>query len=383
MNEVSMSKIWANSADSHFIEPDGLYEDRLPASLAARLPRSVKAEDGKSETVYIDGEKFERRLPTPIKEGEFAGETISTLSARPPGAGDPVLRLKDLDQEGIWAEITFPSLGMWGNLVKDPELIREGARAQNDWAYETLVGVSPRYVPTATVPLVDVADAVAEIERVAEMGYFAAFLPVSTPIGTPDWNEDHWEPVWAAMEAANLLAAFHIGTDTNPAGGPPVGFRGPGGAILNYVETAYGGQRAATKVITSGALMRHPNLKILIAEGGAAWAPALGDRMDEAYRQHGMFVRPKLDKLPSQFIRDQVYVSFQHDVTAVPAYLSMNYTNIMWGSDYPHLEGTYGHTQKTLSELFDGVDEKVLHHITQGAFAELFPKVPKAPANEK
>lgn len=378
-----MTKIWANSADSHFLEPADLFEERMPASLASRLPRSEKSADGKTETVYIDGEKFERRLPQPIKDGEFAGETIGSLSSRPPGAGDAVLRLKDLDQEGIWGEITFPSLGMWGNLVKDPELVREGAKVVNDWAYETLVGTSPRYVPTATIPLVDVQDAVAEVQRAAGMGYFAAFLPVSTPTGTPDWNEDHWEPLWAALEETGLLAAFHIGTDTNPAGGPPVMFRGPGGAILNYVETSYGGQRAATKMITGGALLRHPKLKILIAEGGASWAPALGDRMDEAYRQHGMFVRPKLDKLPSQFIREQVYVSFQHDVTAVAAYTSMGYKNIMWGSDYPHLEGTYGHTQKTLSELFDGVDPKVVERITKGTFEELFPKVPKAPANEK
>lgn len=49
------------------------------------------------------------------------------------------------------------------------------------------------------------------------------------------------------------------------------------------------------------------------------------------------------------------------------------------GSDYPHLEGTYGHTQKTLHELFDDVDETSRRRITVGAFEELFPHVPPAP----
>ena len=48
------------------------------------------------------------------------------------------------------------------------------------------------------------------------------------------------------------------------------------------------------KLVTSGALDRHPELKVLISEGGATWVPFIGDRMNEGYRQHGAFVRPTL-----------------------------------------------------------------------------------------
>ena len=51
----------------------------------------------------------------------------------------------------------------------------------------------------------------------------------------------------------------------------------------------------------------------------------------------------------------------------------------MWGSDYPHLEGTFGHTQKTLHELFDDVDPEVSYRIRLGAFKELFPHVSDPP----
>jgi predicted TIM-barrel fold metal-dependent hydrolase len=66
----------------------------------------------------------------------------------------------------------------------------------------------------------------------------------------------------------------------------------------------------------------------------------------------------------------------------VAAYTAMGYKNVMFGSDYPHMEGTYGHTQDTLKELFDGVPVETRLRITQGAFAELFPHVPPAPADE-
>ena len=57
----------------------------------------------------------------------------------------------------------------------------------------------------------------------------------------------------------------------------------------------------------------------------------------------------------------------------------MGYPNVLWGSDYPHIEGTFGHTQKTLHELFDDADPATTERITRGAFLELFPSVGDPP----
>jgi hypothetical protein len=108
--------------------------------------------------------------------------------------------------------------------------------------------------------------------------------------------------------------------------------------------------------------------------------PFLGDRMNEGYRQHGMFVRPQLSKLPKEILYRQVYASFQHDESAPAACAAMGFRNVLWGSDYPHLEGTHGHTQKTLHELFDDQPADVRERITVGAFKELFPHVSDPPA---
>ena len=89
---------------------------------------------------------------------------------------------------------------------------------------------------------------------------------------------------------------------------------------MNYTETTFCGQRAAMKLVASGALDRHPDLKVLISEGGATWVPFLGDRMREGYRQHYMAVRPKLSREPKDILMTQVYASFQHDESAVAAF---------------------------------------------------------------
>ena len=375
---MSTKKLWANSGDSHATGETQRWSEILPQDIAERMPRSVKDPDGEYETVHVDGKSFRRKLPKILTKTDASGKTIAELVSER-GAGSLEDRLRDLDQEGVWAEVVYASLGLWENMLTDPEMVKVVARLQNEWLVSEVAAKSnDRLVPTGSVPLLNIEDAVAEVRHAADVGLKCISLPTGLPEGVPDLNREHWDPFWAACEEAGMVLGFHIGSDGGEDG--PVKFRGPGGAILNYVETTYGGQRVATKLISSGALDRHPDLKILISEGGSTWVPFLGDRMNEAYRQHGMFVRPTLSQLPKDILYRQVYTSFQHDETAPAALWAMGYQNVMWGSDYPHIEGTLGHTQKTLHELFDDLDAAVSHRIRIGAFKELFPHVSDPPA---
>jgi predicted TIM-barrel fold metal-dependent hydrolase len=374
---MTVEKIWANSGDSHLVEPGDLFERSLPPALAARMPRSVKDEDGGWETIHVDGQQFRRRLPRPGRR--LTDDQGRTVSERAPGANDQELRVLDLDQEGIWAELIYPSLGIWTSSIRDPELLAAGARAINDWAID-FQRSSPRYVCAAIIPFLTVGSAVAEVQRAAELGFYAASLPVKPLIGGDDWNRESWEPLWTALEETGLVVGYHIGSEPHEASeSNGLYYRGPGGALLNYMETTYGGQRAVSKMIASGVFDRHPSLRAIVSEGGATWGPFVADRLDEAYRQHAPMVRPRLRRLPSEYLYENVYASFQHDRSAVAAMTAMGWRNVCWGSDYPHTEGTFGHTQKTLHELFGDLDPATRQRITQGAFQELFPHVPPAP----
>lgn len=374
---LESAKIWANSGDSHFLEPPDLWHQILPKAQADRMPRTRPISDHE-ELVEVDGKSFTRPLPKVMTAKGPTGETIEQMAHRPPGARDVSLRLQDLDSEGIWAEVMYQSIGLWCSLIEDPQLIREAARAENDWLAAEIQAVAPdRLVPAALMPLLDVQDAVDELHHAADIGLHVISLPTGNMPGVDDWHAKSWEPLWAAAAEAGMVVGFHIGTE---GGDVAARFRGPGGTILNYVETTYGGQHAAMKLVASGAFERHPDLKVLISEGGATWVPFVGDRMNEGYRQHSMFVWPPLARLPKEYLYENVYASFQHDETAPAAMQAMGYRNVMWGSDYPHLEGTFGHTQKTLHELFDDVSPEVRHRITRGAFEELFPHVSAPPA---
>jgi predicted TIM-barrel fold metal-dependent hydrolase len=368
--------LWTCSGDSHFSEPPNLYKDNLPKHLADRLPRSEKLND-QEEIVHIDGKQFRRKLPKPSSPEMAEARRVFSegMSQGGLGATDPTVRLQHLDEQGVWAELTFPSLGLWYGEIDDPELAAPAAVVANDFVHEQLIKSSPRFVPTATLPLQSVEYSVKEAQRAAGMGFHAVFMPTTLNPDRPRWNEDYWEPLWAACEEAGLVVAWHIGTDAS--GVRP--FKNPGGAMLNYLETTYGGQKAAAQMVCSGALERHPDLKVMISEGGATWVPFVGDRLNEAYRQHYMYNDGRITKPPKEYIMSQVYASFQHDETAVAAMTSMGYRNAMFGTDYPHIEGTFPHTQKVLHELLDGTDEETSERIRLGAFLELFPSVGRPP----
>jgi predicted TIM-barrel fold metal-dependent hydrolase len=213
---------------------------------------------------------------------------------------------------------------------------------------------------------------VAEVHHAAELGLHLISLPSGQSPGRQDWNHKEWDPLWEAAEATGMVVGLHIGTAGSDQGGQ---FRGRGGALLNYVESTRDGQYMAMKLVASGVFDRCPTLKVLVSEGGATWVPHIGDKLNEAYRQHHMFVRPALSRPPKDQLYSNVYASFQHDESAPATNWAMGYKNVLFGSDYPHLEGTYGHTQETLQQLVDGLDPAVTERILRGAFEELFPHV--------
>ena len=262
MNE---QKIWTDSGDSHFLEPPDLWQQILPRRQAARMPRSEVISDHE-ELVSVDGKRFTRQLPKLFWAKGTGGETIAEMSHRPPGSRDIKLRLDDLDHEGVWAEVMYASIGLWCSLIEDPTLIREAARAENEWLVSEIQAAGPdRLVCAALMPLLNVDDAVAEAAHAADIGLKIISLPTGSPPGMANWNDDSWEPLWATSAEANLVVGFHIGTD---GGDQSAAYHGPGGAILNYVETTYGGQKVASMLVASGALDRHPDLKVLVSEGG-------------------------------------------------------------------------------------------------------------------
>ncbi len=325
------------SADGHIVEPRGLLADGLPASLRQYGVRSEKQGDYMvtlSGDTVIQRTHLNRPPPNPEVEGFGRANRL--------GASDLAGRLIDMESEGVDAEIVFPSSGLWTFLIQNAEAELATTQIYNDWNSGFFSGHLDRFIRCGILPVRDFANTVAEMKRIAAMGFTAAMLPSVTPPGVPDYNDAAWDPVFEAAQALRIVFVLHTGTGREDVRSE----RGPGGAIVNYTVQMCDAQHSVMYMVAGGVLDRFPGAKVAVIESGASWLAALAERMDEVNAAHHMFVRPKLSLTPREIIQRQVAASFQYDRACI---MSRSVTGV-------HHEGTFPRSREVVARLFDGID---------------------------
>ena len=207
------------SVDDHIIEPADVWSSRVPAKHRDRAPRVIEAE-GREYWVYED-----------IRHGTMglnavAGKPREEWSLEParysdmiPGCYDPVQRAKDMRSQGIYASVNFPTLPRFGGALfsefKDKELADVCVQAWNDFIIDEWCAADPdMFVPMVICQLWDPTLAAAEIRRCVDKGAKAlCFVENPVPLGLPSFHDpEHWDPIWAACQEADLPVCMHIGS---------------------------------------------------------------------------------------------------------------------------------------------------------------------------
>jgi predicted TIM-barrel fold metal-dependent hydrolase len=195
-------------------------------------------------------------------------------------------------------------------------------------------------------------------------------------VATPDWNHRNWAPLWSAIEETGLPIVIHQGT-----GHSMFFYRGPGAGVSNLLATQSMAPRTAALLATSGVLAAHPELHFVFVEynvGWLAWTMQTLDFYTQAFAQYGYtgegkkWVNPELPELPSYYLRRQVHATFQDDPIAVHNIGFTGAAPLMWGSDYPHEEGTYPHSRVTVARLADELDDADATLVFRQNAAQLF-----------
>lgn len=337
------------SADAHIVEPGDLFTSNLPTHLQEyALHQKV---DEKGMRVIMMGNTVLHRIPANFmdhKVGDGSG-----AQARPQGQRDLSKRFADMARDGIDAELVFPTLGLMGALISNSEAAVKTAHIYNDWAWDYLEGYRAKLVPAAFVPLSNLDDCLAEIKRVIAKGFVAIMLPPCPPDSVPAYNNPAWDPIFAACAEADVTIVSH--TATGKVAIKSVG--GPGGALFNYTRQMNDAIEAITLLIGGGVLDRNPKARIMFAEVGAGWLLGLAERMDEVYLGHAPYIQPKLSRMPSQILKDQVFSSFQNDTGCLATRKLLGLQNMVFASDYPHSEGTFPHSNEVIQGLFAKVPD--------------------------
>jgi predicted TIM-barrel fold metal-dependent hydrolase len=274
--------------------------------------------------------------------------------------GDPHLRVKDMDRDGVQAEVLFGILGA-ATRLGDHEAAGEMFRIYNDWLLDFCRHYPERHVGLACLPYGNLDAAVKEIHRVAGMGLRGLELSCSWDM-EPMWHP-MWEPLWQAVNDVNLPLHFH----TFPSLPPGVRekqtgitrraafFTSTAGFQMNLVNIL-------AAVIGAGVLERYPNMRISFGESGIGWIPYALDRMDfeweDRFRDLGLTMKP------SDYWRRQCRATFQFDKIGTKLIDDMGVETLMWGSDYPHPDGVWPQSSRFIQEQFGHLPADVVHKIT-------------------
>jgi len=350
-------KFFMVSADGHVQEPRDFFRPRIPAEYHERLPGIV---------IDAKGDQFQKTEGFRAAKLEWVQPFEGHEQLRNRSGLTPEERITDLALDGTDAEILFPNKGLVVWATKDAHFSHLMCKAWNEWAWETFAPFNDRLAPMACIAPASLDEALAEIQRVAALGFKGLCLPCKPVFGPPDvddlnYNLKEFEPLWDCITDVDLPITFHVSTGRDPRTS-----RSNGGAVINYtIHSLAPTMEPLVNICASGVAERHPTLKFGAIEAGIGWVPWMLEAMDEAYLKHHMWVRPKLDGLPSDYFHRQGFSSFQEDRSGLALAREFNLVdNFLWANDFPHHEGSWPYSaqaiERTMGDLTDGERAKIL-----------------------
>lgn len=359
------------SVDDHVVEPPHAFVSRMPAAMVERAPKVVVLDDG-SEVWEFDGRRFDQ-----IGLNAFAGRRIEEASREPmrfsemrPGCYDVDARIADMDLNGVWASLNFPSqiAGFCGRtfaVASDRDLGIASMRAWNDWLYEEWYLRYPdRIIPSGITYLTDPEVAAEEIRRNAERGFRSVSLPERPHrIDLPSIHDEYWDPILAACAETETVVSLHVGS---------TGMLdlAPGGPGSEMDATLFSGMSmiSTSEWLWSPYPRRYPELKIAMSEGGIGWVAMMIERLAKIdIRYSSDWAEP-----PADVLRRNFWFCTIDEKIALKTRDEIGIENIMLEVDYPHIDGTWPNTQPVIADMLEGFSPAEARAVCSENAAALF-----------
>jgi len=303
---------------------------------------------------------------------------------------DSKRRLDELQDDGVVGEVLFPNtippFYPSGNLTAYPpkagehELRWEGLKAHNRWLADFCNDTPGRRAGLVQILLHDVEAAVEEIKWGKEAGLFGGVLMPGIPpdSGLEPFIAPIYEPIWQICADLEMPINHHA-ANAGPSYGP---YAATG--WMFFVEAGFFSHRALWMLIFAGVFERYPNLKLVLTEGGADWVPGVLEVLDHQYDKMldtnknesviGGLAIKSMSMKPSEYYERNVWIGSSFTTPRESAMRDeVGVDRIMWGSDYPHREGTFPYTREALRYAFSDTDPVEVAAMLGGNASTVYP----------
>ena len=354
------------SADSHVAIRDD--------AVLRHLQRKHHEPYQQARMAYIQ-RLMERAKPRPGQQGgglPIQQQERPWEAAGRPGEYEPGARLQDMDTDGVEAEVLYSDAeaGVGFNGIEDGGRLA-AFRAFNDAALEFASADPKRLLIVYLIPIVDVDEAVGEVERLAREGARAFMLPLyPTDAGLPPYFDARYDRLWGAIQETGIPISQHVGAnealwhilgyDTTPAKG-----------IFQSLPPVFMAEVLANWIV-GGVFERFPKLRVVLVESGLGWIPYFLERLDTMKTRHGWDHYEMLKELPSTYFAQNMLATFEEDTYGVSQRHRLGVDNLMWATDYPHPDSTWPDSQQVLETHFRDVPVDEARQIIGGNAARVY-----------
>jgi predicted TIM-barrel fold metal-dependent hydrolase len=365
------------SVDDHALEPPSTFVDRVPASMRDRAPHVELDDEGVPWWIAESA-----RMPILFANGaagrvleEWKGASRCTYDEFRPSVSDPVARLADMDQAGIWASLCFGST-LWGfagsrfSRMKDRELGLASLRAWNDWMLEEWCAAAPdRYIACQLPWLSEPEVGAAEIRRNAERGFTSvSFSENPEGLGFASLYSGEWDPFFRACEETGTVVNLHVGSSgrtSNPsADSPPevIAALFPLSGIETVVDWIY-----------ARIPVKFPDLKVVLSEAGLSWVPMVAERLRRAHRHvPASEVWSASDPDPVELLYRNFWFASLEDPAGFAMLDRIGVDHVMVETDFPHMDSTWPGCQAMIRGELTGLPPATIRKVAYENACELY-----------
>jgi len=294
-------------------------------------------------------------------------------------------RLAYLEEQGIHAEVVFPgpvlagglspAMYLGGHSSKNLDVVWPALHAYNRWLAEFCAAAPGRRTGCIPIDLHDMDRAVDEVAWAREHGIHGGIMlpAMSLRNGLPGYADDYYEPLWSACEDHDIVVNLHTGASGTATDAKQL-YDAKHGGFLGLYEVFVFTRRPLWFLIFGGVFDRHPRLKVVVTENGVQWLPSLVRDMESFFDTHGGApVRSYLKMRPAEYVDRHVFLGgslMKRSEAEMREEIGVD--RLMWGADYPHLEGAAPVHRLVLRQVFGGMPEGDLRRILGGNAVRVF-----------
>src|SRR5882757_9776276 len=296
--------------------------------------------------------------------GDFSAVLMQYDDLAGAATNDVEARVRELAEDGVDKELAFPNAVLALFHYPDKDLRERIFRIYNEHIADVQERSEGHCYGVGLINWWDPRGARRTLAELKSLGLKTFLMPINPGNDdngrVMDFSSVEMSAVWEEVEAAGLPVAHHIGESQPKC---PSAVNSVAVAMMVNIDSF---REMFSKYIFGGILDRHPGLRVGWFEGGIAWVPPALQDAEHVLASYRHMLDHPLEHDIQYYWDTHMSASFIVDPLGLKLIEQIGVDKVMWSSDYPHNESSFGYSEKSLAAVVEAVGPDNAARIVSG-----------------